>query len=208
MTPSLCMWTSCWKGLCVILVCFFLCCLFNTLKVLSVQAIDIDEWYTYIYQYANNTHDTVYADVNLSFVIRIILILTHAHTVVLWVNLASATNIEYINGKQWTMLVQRSWVMMWKSENTMSFGNLLIWKLIEFLVFHEMMNCKKPKIPVHCDFRHSFMLHKTPSPLFFFIEHIHTQTQSNTLQRQNKMKQREWEKEKELLAWQKWNKSH
>lgn len=90
---------------------------------------------------------SIYADVNLSFVIRIILILTHtrAHTVLLWVKLASATNIECINGKQWAMLVQRSWVMMWKSENTMSFGNLLIWKLIEFLVFHEMMNCKKPK---------------------------------------------------------------
>lgn len=156
---------------------------------------------------------------NLSFVIRIILILTHIHThahrVVLWVKLASATNIEYINGKQWAMLVQRSWVMMWKSENTMSFGNLLIWKLIEFLVFHEMMNCKKPKFlyTLISDFQHSFMLHKSPSRLLYSSS-IHTQREIHSRDRAKwrrermREKEREWEKEKELLAWQKWNKSH
>lgn len=52
--------------------------------------------------------------------------------------------VEKSGGRLFLMLLllQRLWVMMWKSENTMSFGNLLIWKLIELLVFYEMMNCE------------------------------------------------------------------
>lgn len=40
--------------------------------------------------------------------------------------------------------------MMRKSEYTMSFANLLIWKLIELLVFHDMMNCKNAIFAAVC----------------------------------------------------------